>query len=400
MIIADSHEFLELYRGDKDLRMGIEMCGLRPDLRFVSFAPDSPSPNDARRFGIRRTEDGPLPSLPEGFTLELLPSVGFRFARKESGGIVSYMPSYLRRLADVRPDVIFENPFSWLTPRSYQTDRFARRTGTPSILYDPGDEIAVSRKQKMLVPFERPVVNRASRIITYNEVGRRRFVDKYGYPSERIHVIPKPVDVPALRFAGDTSELRRRLSKGRPDSLIVGYFGRLAHYKGSSVLLDAARRAASDPELADVSFAFLGGALSSLECTESYEGPNSIVTGMLQHDEVSAYMAACDVLVFPDVTRPGGFPTAVAEGMAAGRTLIVGIGQRTDLMPLAHDQTALLAEPSDAESILSAIRRLVREKGLMFRLAAAVSDYAQRNMDYPVVARAYLSLAEEVLVGS
>jgi hypothetical protein len=44
VIVADSHEFIELYRGDKDLRMGMEMLKLDEALGFVSFAPESAVP--------------------------------------------------------------------------------------------------------------------------------------------------------------------------------------------------------------------------------------------------------------------------------------------------------------------------------------------------------------------
>jgi len=106
MLIADSHEFIELYRGDKDLRMGMEMLKLDQDLRFVSFAPDRTSPNDRDRFGSDTLAEVGLPELPDRFDLRLLPSKSFRFARKESGGIVSWMHGYSRALAATAPDVI------------------------------------------------------------------------------------------------------------------------------------------------------------------------------------------------------------------------------------------------------------------------------------------------------
>jgi glycosyltransferase involved in cell wall biosynthesis len=399
LIIADSHEFIELYRGDKDLRLGMEMVKLRSDLQFVSFAPDRPSPNDAVRFGIARTADGPIPELPDRFTLELLPSVALRFARKESGGIVSYMPSFPRAVRASRPDVIFENPFTWLTPRSYQTDRVARAMGVPVVYYDPGDEIPVSRRQALLAPFERPVINRAAMIITYNEAGARRFESKYGYPRERIRVIPKPMDVAKCVYHGDTMRVRREVSGGRPESLIVGYLGRLTSYRGSAVLLDVARRAEADSRMSDMRFVFVGGTLSSDEVAGDYHRPNTHVTGMVSHDDVARFVAACDVLVFPDVTNPGGFPTSVAEAMAAGRALVVGIGERTDLMPLIDGETAMLVSPGCSEEIVEVLVRMSEDAALRRGLGRQVGDFAVREMDYPVVARRYLEIADEVCSG-
>jgi len=399
MLIADSHEFIELYRGDKDLRMGAEIVAIRDDIRFVSFAPDRPSPNDRDRFGIRRTHEGPIPALPDRMELRLLPSVAVRFRRKESGGIAALMPTIGREMRRLRPDVILENPFSWLTPRSYQTHAAAQALGVPMIYYDPGDDIRRSRKQDMLVPFERRIINDAACIITFNEAGKGRFVGKYGYPAERIRVIPKPVDVAAARYTGDVTECRRQAGADSPDTLVVGYVGRLTRAKGSAVLLDVARRAAETTELAGARFLFIGGALSSEQTDDEYRMPNTAVTGMVAHDDVAKFIACCDVIVFPDITRPGGFPTAVAEAMAAGKPLVLGIGAHTDYLPMTNGVDALLIDPSSPEAITEALLRLVRSPRLRHSLGDAVGAFAARRMDYPIVAREYLTIIEELVHG-
>ncbi len=397
MRIADSHEFIELYRGDKDLRLGIEMLRLRPDAEFYSLAPAAASPNDRARFGIERVLDGPLPDLPERFTLDLVPSSAIRFRRRESGGIMSFSPKFSAELRRVNPDVLFENPYTWLSPRSYQSYYASRACGFPVIYYDPGDDIDVNWRQRLLVGLEKPVIHHASRIITYNVAGRNRFVNKYGYPSERIHVIPKPVDVPACSDAAAGAEIRKTLTAGDPDAIIVAYLGRLTEYKSSRVLLDVARAALDDPSMGHCRFVFVGGALSGNEVEDEYRLPNTVVTGMIPHDQVAAYLSASDVVVFPDVTKPGGFPTAVAEAMGAGSCMIVGAGVRTDFMPLIDGETALMVEGSDRRAIAEGIRRLIREPELRRQIGTRVRRFAEENMDYPRVASQYLTIADDVI---
>ena len=397
MLIADSHEFIELYRGDKDLRIGMEMVRLRDDLRFVSFAPDKLSPNDVERFGKEYMTEVGLPELPERMEARLLPSRSIRFARKESGGMLSWMPSYGRELRGLRPDVVFENPFSWLTPRSYQTHRACRAMGVPYVYYDPGDDIPLSWKHRVMATWERRIVHGASAIITYNDAGRSRFERKYGYPSEKIHVIPKPVDVARNRAEVDSTVARAAFGAAEGD-LVVGYLGRLAAYKGSSVLLDVARQAQGDPTFKNVRFVFVGGAVSTEEREDDYHLENTHVTGMVPHDDVPAMMAACDVIVFPDVTRPGGFPTAVAEAMAAAKTLVVGVGECTEFMPLVDGQTALLVEPGTPEAVAGALRRLAADRDLSRRLGVAVGEFVAVHMDYPVVASEYMEILDRAVL--
>lgn len=396
MLIADSHEFLEMYRGDKDLRIGMEMAKLRGDVRFVSFAPDRTSPIDRARFGVSYMRELELPDLPEGMELRLLPSISLRFARKESGGIVSVMPRLRSEIVRLRPDVIFENPFSWLTPRSYQTHSAARVLGVPIVYYDPGDDIPISTKHRVMAHWERPVVNDASAIITFNEAGRSRFMNKYGYPSSRLHVIPKPIDVRLFERGADVEALRS--AKGfDSDTFVVGYLGRLARYKGSAYLLEVAQRALSDENMARCRFLFIGGAFVADTNEESYHLPNTVLTGMLAHHEVASYLSMCDVVVFPDLSSPGGFSTAIAEAMAAGKTLVVGVGDRHDFVPLVHEETAILVPPRDPGAIAEALTRLMMDPALAHRLGARVGKFAREHMDYPRVASEYLRLLDSVV---
>ncbi|MHB1340200.1 MAG: glycosyltransferase family 4 protein [Coriobacteriia bacterium] len=393
VLIADSHEFIELYRGDKDIRLGQEMLGLRPDLRFVSFAPRAVSPIERRLLGTNRLTAAMMPELPERMELGLLPSVAVRFASKEIGGVVSFMPGYGRALKRLHPDIIIENPYTWLTPRSYTTDRVARRLGVPVVYYDPGDDVPVSRKQRLLRPLETPVVNRAAAIITYNEVGRRRFMDKYGYPSSRIHVIPKPVDVPRWQRP-DLRDAGRAALGIPPDTFVVAHVGRLTHVRGSMVLAEAARQARGDPRFAGTLFVFIGGPLGSDVDVAAYEGPNTIVTGMLPNQRVPGLISASDAIVFPDLATKAGFTTAIAEAMAAGKPLVVGADAGHGGVPLTHDVNCLYVRAGSPTAILEAVASLVSDPARATGLGKAVGGYALEHMDYPRVAGAYLDILE------
>lgn len=393
MIVADSHEFIELYRGDKDIRLGIEFVRLRPDMRFVSFAPRSVSPVERALVGSTRLDADNLPVLPERMDVRLLPSAAIRFAHKEVGGVLSYMPGYAHELRRLRPDVIIENPYTWLTPRSYSTDRVARKLGIPVVYYDPGDDVAVSLRQRVLRPFERPVINRAAAIITYNEVGRQRFIRKYGYPSERIHVIPKPVDVSRWHQPGLREEARRALGIG-PGQFVVAHTGRLTRFRGSVVLADVAKRALGDARFNDTTFLFVGGALGSALGTSDFEQSNTIVTGMVENTRVPALLAAADVVVFPDLGSHAGFTTAIAEAMAAARPLVVGLHPEQGAVPLTHDVDCVMVEPGSATDILEALADLKGDHAKREALGERVGLFAAQHMDYSSVARAYLEILE------
>lgn len=396
MLIADSHEFIELYRGARDLQIGMEMVRLRDDLRFVSFAPEILSPSDSALTGARSLSEVELPALPERMELRLLPARTVRFARREAGGKLSLMRGYGRALAEVRPDAIIESVYTWLTPRSYTTMRVAQRLRVPVIYYDPGDDVPVSGLQRLALGFERPVLRKAARIITFNGIGRRRFMSKYGYPEERIRVIPKPVEVALWHPRVDVAEVRGRL--GIPaGAFVIAYVGRLAELKGSRALADVARIASTEPSMAHWRMLFVGSALDSAEDEADYRLPNTVVTGMLPNEEVPAVLAAADVVVFPDVAHRGGFWTSIAEAMAAGKPIVLGAEADQESVPLRDGETALFARPGDSASLLDAFRRLEADAGLRERLGGAVWRYASENMDFARVAEAWLAVVEEAI---
>ncbi len=393
MLIADSHEFIELYRGDKDLRLGQEMLALDPTVRFVSFAPRSVSPVERGFLGRKRHDAATLPALPERMELRLLPSAALRFARKEVGGVLSYMPGYGRALTRLRPDVVLENPYVWLTPRSYTTDRVARRLGIPVVYHDPGDDVPLTRQQRLVRPLEVPVIRRAAAIITYNDIGRRRFISKYGYPAEKIHVIPKPMAVDRWRRPDLRDTVRAEL--GIPaGAYVVAHPGRLTRMRGSTVLADAARAALGDERFQDVVFLFIGGPMGADTDIAEYLAENTVVTGMVANERMPGLLAAADVVVFPDLDSHAGFTTAVAEAMAAARPLVIGLDPARDTVPVRDGQTAVIVTPGSVPGLLSAITALKAEPGRAASLGAAVGAFAAENMDYPRVARAYLDILE------
>lgn len=396
MLVADSHEFIELYRGDKDVRLGQEMVRLEPDLRYVSFAPNAVSLVERSLVGKKRLTQADLPAFPERMEVRLLSSVALRFARKEVGGILAVMPGYGRALRQLRPDVILENPYTWLTPRSYQTDAAARHLGIPVVYYDPGDDVSVSFSQRVLLPFERPVVNRAAAIITYNEVGRRRFVDKYGYPAERIHVIPKPIDVRRWRRPDLRDQVRASLGI-TPDTFVIAHPGRLTRMRGSHILAEAARVARDDVRFTGAVFLFIGGTLASESDPAVYEGPNTQVTGMRPNDDVPGLLAASDVVVFPDLATKAGFTTALAEALAAAKPVVVGVDPAQGALPLTDGVDCAYVEPGSVQSLLNVLASLKSEPQRARALGDAAGAFASARMDYSQVAREYLDILERVV---
>ncbi|MFB5267045.1 glycosyltransferase family 4 protein [Paenibacillus enshidis] len=133
--------------------------------------------------------------------------------------------------------------------------------------------------------------------------------------------------------------------------------GRLAHWKGQHILLEAAR---SFKEETRVKFWLAGDALfgeqdykRQLEdMIARYELKNVNLLGHV--DDIQGLMRRCDLLIHTSVT-PEPFGQVIVEGMAAGLPVIAS-NEGGPTETVVHDETGLLIQPGDPVKLAGAVR--------------------------------------------
>jgi glycosyltransferase involved in cell wall biosynthesis len=135
------------------------------------------------------------------------------------------------------------------------------------------------------------------------------------------------------------------------------------------VLVEAARR------LPAVYFAIAGGMEADVKKLRQRAGgaSNVRIDGFQSPERVALYLAAADVAVVPNRSKPAisakyTSPLKVFEAMAAGVAL-VGSDLPSLRELLTHERDALLVAPDDAGLLAQAIERLVADDGLRRELA-------------------------------
>jgi glycosyltransferase involved in cell wall biosynthesis len=210
------------------------------------------------------------------------------------------------------------------------------------------------------------------------------YVVREGWPRERAHFMPNFVDATA-------ADPIARAALSTPSSArVLLALGRLHHNKAFDVLL----RALSDVPEAYLWLAGDGELRDRLEQLAHHAGVADRVRFLGWRDDAAALMAAADVLVCPSRVEP--FGNVVVEAWAHDLPVVAAEAAGPAWL-IDHERTGLLVAREDAAALAAALRRILADRALGERLAAAGrAAYAEQFSERVVVAR-YLGLFERAL---
>jgi glycosyltransferase involved in cell wall biosynthesis len=196
----------------------------------------------------------------------------------------------------------------------------------------------------------------AARVVAVSPLLAEALVERYGYPRERIDVVPNGVD-PDLFHPGDRAAARAGL--GLPaDAPVVVCVATFQSHHGRALLEEAARTA---------------GATLVLVGAEGPGSPGVRCEGRVSHERVPAYLAAADVCAYvlkaPD--RAFGFsPLKVFEYFAAGRPVVVA-SDLVEVRDLVTTRGAGVAVDLDVGALASALRGVFDDRSRAESMGAA-----------------------------
>jgi glycosyltransferase involved in cell wall biosynthesis len=213
-------------------------------------------------------------------------------------------------------------------------------------------------------------------------------------------LLENDVSVPVHVVHHGTDLERFSPARRRPEPGLIVSVGRLVPKKGFSVLVDAMGNAAGG----GLDFrceVYGGGPMRAelearvhrlgLEKRLSFHGARPL------DDIVAAYTRAMVFVLAPAVLDNGdrdGIPNVLVEAMAAGvpvvSTRVSGIPELID-----DGENGLLVEPSDANALAAAIRRVLENPRLAARLASAGRRKVEREFDVVANSRRIAELLAE-----
>lgn len=172
-----------------------------------------------------------------------------------------------------------------------------------------------------------------------------------GVDSRRFH--------PRFRSAA----MRERMG-AQADDVVVGYVGRIAPEKGLHDAL-CALAPVVDASRGGLRVAVAGDGPDDARC-RAVAPPGTWFAGALRGEELSAFYASLDVLVFPSTTET--FGNVLLEAMASGVPVVAPDVGAT--LELAHARTAALFDASQPKRIGTAVQALAADPARRATLGA------------------------------
>jgi glycosyltransferase involved in cell wall biosynthesis len=291
-------------------------------------------------------------------------------------------------LETLRPAILH----AWLFHAVLVSRIAARMAGVPIV-------ISARRNVNLGSPL-RERVNRLTaalddRVIAVSEAARRVEILRGGVPPEKTVVIPNGVD--PLAFGRPTPQAAERVrgSLGLPpQSILIGYVGRLHPSKGVDDLLRAFASVVRRFPRARLLLAGEGEERWRLEQLSSETGLAGAVFFLGDRRDVPFLLQGLDVFVMP--SREEGMPNAVIEAMAAGLPIVATSAGGTQEL-IEHGCSGLLVTPGDVAGIAESIISLVADRERASTLACEARARASVSYSIGATVRRTEALYEELL---
>jgi len=295
-----------------------------------------------------------------------------------------------------RPTCIYQR----LTMGDWVGAEVAERLGIPLIVEYNGSDIWVNRYWGPgQAPFsddfelaEDIMLRRASFVFTISRVLADQLEGRGVHP-ERLGWYPNGID-PAIfdpdRFSVADIAATRRETDLPEDALVITFIGTFGDWHGADIFASACIRLSEDAawmRAHRVRFLFIGDGKNRVACEhrimESSAAEFGRFVGLVPQALAPAFLAASDIFVSPHVpnadgSRFFGSPTKLYEYMAMQRPIVASRLEQIS-EALEDGRTALLVKPGDVEELAGALRRLVQDRELGRRLAAAARETALRD---------------------
>lgn len=229
----------------------------------------------------------------------------------------------------------------------------------------------------------RRLLARAEKIVATspNYAAGSEFLPSY---AEKCVVIPSCINENRLALSVAAEQKRKRLLQEYKGKIILFAVGRHVPHKGFAHIVEAAKTL-------DDRFAVLiaGGGEQTERLKALAEGDEKVkFLGRVSEDELVACMSACDIYLFPSLTKNEAFGLSLAEAMYFGKPAVTFTieGSGVNYVSL-NGVTGLEVPNGDTRAFAEAIERLADDKRLREEYGSAARQRVEENFLFSAFAQ-------------
>jgi glycosyltransferase involved in cell wall biosynthesis len=213
-------------------------------------------------------------------------------------------------------------------------------------------------------------------------------------PANRVHKIGNGVDIQTYRRLLPRAEAKRELDLP-PDSILIGFVGRLSAQKGISNLLHAI---AELPLTLRTALHFViagdGEERGALNDEARMLGLSDRTHFLGTRNDTPTIYSALDIFVLP--SEQEAFPMVVLEAMACGLPIIAtDVGDTARI--IENRVSGLVVPPRDVDSLRQALSELIQEPDRARRFGEVGRERVVKHFSSTQMAQKYLALYEDLL---
>ena len=282
----------------------------------------------------------------------------------------------LRRVCSRTPDLIYERT----TSNSLAPTILAECCHIP-IVQEVNVTAEIGRFRPLVLRrlakrTERWISRQAVLVVTVSKTFGHMLVQA-GWTGNRIVTCPNAVDPEQF----DLRQIKpaERPARIRQGAFVIGYVGSFLLYHRLDMLVEVARRLASD--YAQVGWLLVGDGverprvdtlLAKLGLREKFWMP-----GQVPHCCVPSYIMAMDAAVMPN-SETFNSPMKLFEYMAMGKAVIAPRVSAVEEV-VRHEETGLLFEPGKIDSLCEALERVISDAELRQSVGRNAREYVMRH---------------------
>ena len=210
-------------------------------------------------------------------------------------------------------------------------------------------------------------------VVAVSENTRQVELQATGVPQDKVSVVHNCIDVARHELTKSLDRNKIRADLVIPeDAFLLGVVGRLHHQKGLIYLLDALPIIKNSIEQVELLIIGEGDLKNDLEAHADSIGVSSFTKFTGPRTDIPEILRALDVFVLPSLWE--GLPLALLEAMASSLPVIAtNVGGTPEVV--IDQETGLLIQPSNSQTIADAVLLLFNDPNLRIRLGNAGSAF-------------------------